>query len=52
MDSNLDIRPLTQEEQLEYLISFLEAQIEQYKFDLLAAKEELLMLKTEQIKTK
>lgn len=41
----MDIRPCTREEQLNWLISFLEDQIENYQVDLLAAKLELLTLK-------
>lgn len=39
------IRPLTRAEQLEWLIPFLESQIEQLKLELLVAKNEYLEVK-------
>lgn len=45
MDNTPDIRPLTREEQLEWLIPFLKEQIKALQIELLIAEEELLSYK-------
>lgn len=48
MAEESNIRPLTRQEQLEWLIPFLEEQIRSLQLDLLNAKKELLLIKTEE----
>lgn len=45
MDNMPEIRPLTREEQLEWLIPFLKEQIKALQIELLIAEEELLSYK-------
>ena len=42
-----DNRPVTREEQLEYLVEFLTSQIEAYQYDLELAKAELDSLRVQ-----